>query len=448
MNTNFTIKQLGPCKIKTPIKLSKVKGDGIYDYMEDDDRVLYSISPKKIKDQCYKGENFLSFERPGPKEFLYFEPAKTKVAIVTCGGLCPGLNNVIRGLVNQLWKRYGVRKIFGVQYGYAGLNPEFELPFIDLTPDVVDDIHKTGGSFLGTSRGLQPTDIMVDTLERNNINILFCVGGDGTLRCAHEIYEEIEARGLKICIAGIPKTIDNDISFTDKSFGFESAFAAAQEIILNAHNEAKSAQNGVSLIKLMGRDSGFIAANAALAVPDVNFVLVPEMAFCLEDPEHNNGFFNHLEERLLKKKHAVVVVAEGAGQNLFENVDVKKDASGNIIHNDIGVFLHEKMKEFFKKRNIPISIKYIDPSYIIRSIPANANDSKFCAQLTHKAVHAAMAGRTDFIVGYWNSYFTLVPIATATSERKKINVEGEFWWNVIEATDQPMNMQRKHKRNK
>ncbi|MBQ4215280.1 MAG: 6-phosphofructokinase, partial [Bacteroidales bacterium] len=272
---DFTIKTLGKCKIKSPLQLSKVKGDGIYDYVEDGARVLYSSSVEEVE-HCIKNNLPLdSFEKPGPKEYIYFDPSKTKVAIITCGGLCPGLNNVIRGLVNHLWNRYGVTNIVGIQYGYAGLNPDNKLPFINLTPDLVDDIHKDGGSMLGSSRGEQPIDVVVDTLERNNINILFCVGGDGTLRGAHAIYEEIEKRGLKISVAGVPKTIDNDINFIEKSFGFESAFAAAQAIILNAHYEAKGAQNGVALVKLMGRDSGFIAASTALAVPDVNYCLIP-----------------------------------------------------------------------------------------------------------------------------------------------------------------------------
>jgi len=356
--------------------------------------------------------------------------------------LCPGLNNVIRGLVNHLWEIYKVRKILGVQYGYAGLNPENELPFLELNPEIVDDIHKNGGSMLGSSRGNQPVDIIVDTLERHNINILFCIGGDGTLRGAHAIHQEITRRGLKISIAGIPKTIDNDINFIDKSFGFETAFTAAQEIILNAHNEAKGTQNGVALIKLMGRDSGFIAANAALAVPDVNFVLIPEMEFDLDDTETQNGFLNHLERRLIRKKHAVIVVAEGAGQHLFHAHKKNIDASGNVLHDDIGIFLKNQIQDYFKGKNMPVSVKYIDPSYIIRSVPANANDSKFCVQLTYKAIHAAMAGRTDFVVGYWNGAFTLLPIEAATQERKKINTEGEFWWNVLEATGQAMYMKK------
>ncbi|MCQ2218400.1 MAG: ATP-dependent 6-phosphofructokinase [Paludibacteraceae bacterium] len=439
MDMNFTIKTLGTCKIKTPLQLSKVKGDGIYDFVEDGERVLYSSSLHEVMTAIKNGEDLVSFEKPGPKEFLYFEPAKTKVAIVTCGGLCPGLNNVIRGLVTHLWNRYGVTNIVGIQYGYAGLNPDLQIPFINLDPDLVDDIHKDGGSMLASSRGEQPSEIIVDTLERNNINILFCVGGDGTLRGAHAIHQEIEKRGLKIAVAGVPKTIDNDINLIEKSFGFESAFTAAQSIILNAHYEAKGAINGVALIKLMGRDSGFIAANVALAVPDVNFCLIPEMDFDLDNPETQNGFLNILEKRLERKKHAVIVVAEGAGQQFFQG-ERKKDASGNVLHEDIGIFMKNQITDYFKKKNIPICVKYIDPSYIIRSIPANANDSKFCEQLTHNAVHAAMAGRTDFVVGYWNGSFTLLPIDIATAQRKKVNVESEFWWSVVEATGQPLEM--------
>ena len=294
---DFTIKTLGTCKIKSPLKLSNVKGDGIYDYVEDGARVLYSSSLEEVQNAIKNNLPLDSFEKPGPKEYIYFDPSKTKVAIITCGGLCPGLNNVIRGLVTHLWNRYGVTNIVGIQYGYAGLNPDNGLPFITLTPDLVDDIHKDGGSMLGSSRGDQPIETVVDTLERNNINILFCVGGDGTLRGAHAIQQEIEKRNLKISVAGVPKTIDNDINYIEKSFGFESAFAAAQPIILNAHYEAKGAQNGVALVKLMGRDSGFIAASTALAVPDVNFCLIPEMDFDL-DNEKGTGFLNVLEKRL------------------------------------------------------------------------------------------------------------------------------------------------------
>jgi len=383
------------------------------------------------------GQEPESFEKAGPKEFIYFEPAKTKVAIVTCGGLCPGLNNVIRGIVTQLYHRYQVTSVFGIKYGYEGLIPESNHPYVELDPETVDDIHKDGGTILGSSRGSQNISKMVDTLERLNINILFTIGGDGTLHGAHEIYKEVTKRNLKISIGCVPKTIDNDINHIEKSFGFETAFTIARDILLNAHYEAKGALNGIALVKLMGRDSGFIAANAALAVPDVNFVLIPEMDF---DLYGQNGFFEHLKKRLATRRHAVIVVAEGAGQFLFQNPESEKDASGNVLNKDIGVLLREKMKEYYAQQNFPVTIKYIDPSYILRSAPANANDSKFCSMLAQNAVHAAMAGHTDFVVGCWNSMFTLLPIPIAITERKKINLDSELWWSVLEATGQPSSM--------
>jgi 6-phosphofructokinase 1 len=270
-----------------------------------------------------------------------------------------------------------------------------------------------------------------------NINVLFCIGGDGTLRGAHAIHKEIEKRKLKICVAGIPKTIDNDIDLIQKSFGFETAFSIANDIIRNAHNEASGAFNGIALIKLMGRDSGFIAASAALSIQEVNFVLIPEITF---DLHGQCGFLRILKNRLEERHHAVIVVAEGAGQEFFETSDNNKDASGNIIHKDIGVYLKEKISEEFKNNGFPHSIKYIDPSYIIRSAPANANDSKFCNLLAQNAVHAALAGKTDFVVGFWNDQFTLIPIPIAVAKRKKIDVESELWWNVLEATGQPISM--------
>jgi 6-phosphofructokinase 1 len=274
-------------------------------------------------------------------------------------------------------------------------------------------------------------------LERLSINILFCIGGDGTLRGAQAIHDEIERRGLKISIAGIPKTIDNDINYIDKSFGFETAYTIAREIIINAHNEAHGAYNGIALIKLMGRDSGFIVANATLATQEANFVLIPEMDF---DLYNANGFLENLKKRLSNRHHALIVVAEGAGQFLFENKDVKHDASGNVKYSDIGLYLKEKISEEFSKEDFPFNLRYIDPSYIIRSAPANASDAKFCHLLAQNAVHAAMSGKTNFVVGNWEGNFTLLPIGVAIAKRKRIDLEGELWHNVLEATGQPFNM--------
>jgi 6-phosphofructokinase 1 len=438
MNQNdFSVKNLGRTSIKSPLKQTAKKYGPVFKFVDDSERILYDTSLANFHRCKDSGEEPVSFEKAGPRENVFFEPAKTKVGIVTCGGLCPGLNNVIRSLVNELHYRYGIDRILGIKYGFEGFVPKYNHPLIELTAPGVSELHLMGGTFLGTSRGNQDIGQIVDTLEILNINILFCIGGDGTLRGAHAIHEEIENRKLKIAVAGIPKTIDNDINLIEKSFGFETAFSIANDIIRNAHNEAIAAFNGIALVKLMGRDSGFIAAHAALAIQEVNFVLIPEISF---DLYGQRGFLRILKKRLEERHHAVVVVAEGAGKEFFEKQKLIKDLSGNIKNEDIGVYLKEKIIEEFSSKQFPFAIRYIDPSYIIRSAPANANDSKFCNLLAQNAVHAAMAGKTDFVTGNWNSLFTLLPIPLAIAQRKKIDIEGELWWNVLEATGQPTSM--------
>ena len=434
---DFQVKTLGPCKIKTPIVLSKVKGDRVFNFIEDDDKVLFDVIWDDKAQRNGKAKPPLLMERAGPREKIFFDPSKTTVAIVTCGGLCPGINNVIRSLVMTLYYRYGVYKILGVQYGYRGFMPEFGHPFVELTPEKVTNIHQFGGTILGSSRGKQDIPGIVDCLERHGVNILFTIGGDGTLRGALTINQEIEKRGLKMSVVGIPKTIDNDINHIEKSFGFETSFTIASPIIRDAHNEAKGVYNGVSIVKLMGRDSGFIAANAALSMPEVNLVLVPEIDFDLYG-EH--GLLETIRRRLAAKHHCLIVVAEGAGQQLFENAEVKHDASGNVVHNDIGIFLKEELKRYFDQIDFPAYIKYIDPSYIIRSSPANPSDSIFCNKLGLNAVHGALSGRTGFVVGRRNNKFVYLPIELVIAERKKIDVEGDLWLNVLETTGQPTSM--------
>lgn len=434
---DFLVPCLGKGNVISPLRNKQREDSPVYKFVDDSERVLYDASVDNFSKCKETGEHPVSFEKAGPKENIYFQPAKTKVGIVTCGGLCPGLNNVIRSVVNELYYRYGVSRILGIKYGYEGLNSLCNHPVIELTPEMVSDIHLVGGSILGSSRGEQDVSQMVDTIEALNINVLFCIGGDGTMRGAHAIYQEIEKRKIKISVSGIPKTIDNDIDLIQKSFGFETAFSIATDIIRNAHNEASGAYNGIALIKVMGRDSGFIAASAALSIQEVNFVLVPEITF---DLYGQRGFLRLLRQRLEERHHAVIVVAEGAGQDLFEPGTHEKDASGNIKHKDIGVYLKEKIKEEFDAKEFRHAIRYIDPSYIIRSAPANANDSKFCSLLAQNAVHAALSGKTDFVLGFWNNHFTLIPIPMVVAKRKKIDIDGELWWNVLETTGQPISM--------
>ena len=431
----FQNRNLGVPKFKSPLQLSTVRGDNIFNFVDEEEKFVFDLSKDNYTHCLEKGEEPLCLEKAGPRQNLFFDPSKTTAAIVTCGGLCPGINNVIRGIVMGLHYFYGIKKILGVPYGYEGLNPDKGHGFMDLTPDKVKDIHLFGGTFLGSSRGGQDVSVMVNTLAENKVDILFAIGGDGTLKGVDAIGEEIKKQGLNIGVVGIPKTIDNDIDIIDKSFGFETSFDVAGSILRDAHNEASGAYNGISIIKLMGRDSGFIAASAALAMPVVNLVLIPEMEFQLEG---TNGFFEVLGQRLSEKKHAVIVVAEGAGQHLFQKKDVVKDASGNVQHQDIGLFLKDKIKEHFKDTSV--TIKYIDPSYIIRSAPANSSDSVYCSRLAYHAVHGAMAGKTRFVISKVNNQYVYIPISQVTQKRKKIDLESEFWFSVLQSTGQPFHL--------
>lgn len=422
---DFEIQTLAPCRIDSPMQGAQ--------FVDEDERVLYYSNLKDLKRIIGNGKPLPSFEMAGPRRHIYFDPSKLKCGIVTCGGLCPGLNDVIRSIVLSLLYHYGVKTVFGFRYGYEGLSPKYSHEPLELTPSEVLDIHQQGGTILGTSRGPQDIPEMVDTLERMNIGILFAIGGDGTLRGAQAISEEIGERNLKISVIGIPKTIDNDISFLNKSFGFETAVAEAKTSIYCAHAEAVAARNGIGLVKLMGRESGFIAANATLANSEVNFCLIPEVPFSLDI------LFEQLRRRLSLRKHAVIVVAEGAGQDMVGK-DSGHDPSGNIRLQDIGIFLRDKIKAYFRSLDIKVDLKYIDPSYTIRSMPANPHDSVFCLLLGHNAVHAGMAGRTNMVVGYWSGHYTHVPIPLAVSKRKKIDPRGRLWNSVIESTGQQREM--------
>ncbi len=426
------IESLGPAKIPSPI-LKEENIDRDHDFTTDEDRVLVRVNPEALEATIANNRSPASFEMAGPREKIYFDASKVRCALVTCGGLCPGLNDIIRAIVLELYYRYGVRNIYGIRYGLQGLVPAYQHDVMELTAESVGSILNMGGSILGSSRGPQDIVEVVDSLERMNVGILFMIGGDGTLMAATRIAEEITARALKISVIGIPKTIDNDIHLISRSFGFDTAVDIATSAIKGAHNEAEAYPNGVGLIKLMGRHSGFIAATAALARQDVNFVLIPEIDFDLDGEE---GLLAALEKRLQRRKHAVIVVAEGAGQKFFSGEQEVRDPSGNLKLKDIGVFLKDRITEYFISRNIEISLKYIDPSYMIRSLPANANDSVFCGFLGRDAVHAGMAGKTKMIVGFWNNHFVHVPMHLSVGKRKQVDPHSKLWRTVLEATGQ------------
>ncbi|EGB15833.1 phosphofructokinase [Pseudodesulfovibrio mercurii] len=424
------ISTVGPAKIANPIAFGR--------FVEEDDAVLVNISRRTVEGnpKSRKKPEHIYFEPAGPRDKIYYDPSKTKCAVVTCGGLCPGLNDVIRAIVMAACHEYKVPSVLGIQYGLAGFVPEQGYDVVELTPSFVSRIHEFGGTVLGSSRGPQDPEVIVDALERMNVSILFMIGGDGTMRAAATVVAEIEKRGLSISVVGLPKTIDNDINYVSPSFGFDTSVETAAMAIKGAHVEATGAPWGIGMVKVMGRDAGFIAAQSALSCQEVNFCLIPEDPF---DIHGEKGFLAALDERMKRRGNAVIVVAEGAGQDLLA-ASGKADASGNVQLSDIAALLKKEILEHFGKQGIEATLKYIDPSYIIRSVPANANDRIYCSFLGIHAVHAGMSGRTGLVISRWNGRYVHIPMAVVTRGKKRINTCSNYWRAVLESTGQPVTM--------
>lgn len=427
---NLQIEKLGEATYKSPL----IEKDKSVHFIPEDKKVLFEIFTDSYQDYRERGTEPDAMEIAGPREKIYFNPEETKAAIVTCGGLCPGLNDVIRSICITLFYEYGLKEIYGIPNGYAGLVEDSGRELRLLTPDVVKDIHEKGGSILGSSRGSQDPADMVAFLRKREIDLLFVIGGDGTMRGALAIAEEAKKKDAQLSVIGIPKTIDNDILHLDRTFGIVTAVQEAMRAIQSVHTEALAYPDTIGIVQLMGRYSGFIAAAAAIAQPDANFVLIPENPFKLEG---ENGLFNCLKRRMEKKDHAVIVVAEGAGQEFFEDAIREKDASGNVKSVDVGLFLSDKIKAFFKEKGKDIGIKYVNPTYMVRSVPASAIDRVYCTRLGQDAVHAAMSGRTKMIVGARHEKFIHLPMDMITTGRRYVKLKGVLWNTVLGLTGQP-----------
>jgi 6-phosphofructokinase 1 len=421
MSLHLEVAALGPAAHASPLKLERFMPEGV--------RVL--------RDRHAQGDagaaSPTTYEQAGPRERLFFAPGTARCGILTAGGLCPGMNDVISALVLELWHAYGVREIVGLRYGYDGLLERHLSEAVALDPGRVEGIHHSGGTLLGTSRGRQEIPELADGVEAHDLQALFCIGGDGTLKGAQLLDAELRRRGRACAVVGVPKTIDNDILHSQRSFGFQTAVAEAARSISNAHAEARGHRHGIGLVQLMGRESGFIAAAASLASAEANFVLVPEVPFELEG---ERGLLETLARRLRAKEHALIVVAEGAGHWIFEDGDGVRDASGNLKLPDVGRHLAAVIKERLPGMGLPVQLKYFDPSYDIRSVPANAADSILCLQLGKMAVHAAMAGKTGLMVGLWNDIFVHVPLEEAVRQRKRMKPHGLLWQSVLGTTGQ------------
>jgi 6-phosphofructokinase 1 len=433
--SGLDIPTLGPCAVDSPLLSYRDRDGDTIQFVDDDRRVLVDIDLDSVERSVRSGERLDGLELVGPRRRIFFEPAQTTIGIVTTGGLCPGLNNVIRAIVMSAQYHYGVARILGFRYGFRGIvEPALDLP---LSAGSVVEIHRAGGSILGSSRGPQEPERMLDALAARGVDVLFVVGGDGSMRGALGIAREARRRGQRLAVVGVPKTIDNDLAFMDQSFGFQTAFSKAVEALECAHREAQGAPNGIGLVKLMGRHSGFIACAATLASGNVNFVLVPEVPFELDGPL---GLLEALRARLEQRRHALIVVAEGAGQDLF-GASGERDASGNVKLGDIGRLLRDRIERHFAALGMEINVKYIDPSYIIRSVPADPPDAVICASFGLGAVHAAMSGRTELVIGSLHRKLVHVPIEKVIATRNQVDLKGPLWLNVLGSTGQPLAFQ-------
>ncbi len=431
---DVAIKDLGKCLLPSPVVGHL--GESAVAFVGAAEKVLVDDRLSVLRTNASQATALPAFELAGPRNKIFFDPRTLACGIVTCGGLCPGINNVVRGLVLELARGYGIRRILGFRYGYEGLISRFGHEPLGLSAESVAHIHHQGGTILGSSRGSQDPAEVIDHLEANGIGILFVIGGDGTIRGAMQLTAEIERRGLKIAVVGVPKTIDNDIHFIDRSFGFESAYSAAVDVVRSARVEAMGAHNGIGLVKLMGRHSGFVACQAALASADVDLVLIPEIEAHLDG---ERGVLANRVRGHARKGHAVVVVAEGVAETLMGDAGASNgtDKSGNAKLEDVGPFLRERIVAHCRRAGREVTLKYFDPSYTIRSVPATPSDSVYCWNMARNAVHAAMAGNTELLIGRWHGRFVHVPMALATRNRKRVDVSGDLWMSVIEATGQP-----------
>ncbi|MGW3472843.1 ATP-dependent 6-phosphofructokinase [Saccharopolyspora sp. NPDC000995] len=437
---DLRVRHLGQCRFESPFSEMLTAKQTSLQYVSEGDRVLLEDTVSMLAKHDLPPVQLPSFEAAGPRRKIYFDPAHVTAGIVTCGGLCPGLNDVIRSIVEELTVHYNVKRILGFRNGLRGMTTEHRNDTIELTLDRVRDINNVGGTILGSSRGAQDADEMVDSLVLRGINVMFVIGGDGSLRAATRLSEVITARGLEIAVIGVPKTIDNDLPFTDQSFGFQSAFARATDFVDSVYVEAAASPNGIGIVKLMGRHSGFIACYAALARNAADIVLIPEVPFTLDGTE---GLLARVEQHVRSKGFVVIVVAEGAGQDLLKEHGLLEDegrgtdASGNARLGDIGLLLRESITAHLTDVGLTPTVRYLDPSYAIRSVTANAYDSVYCLRLAHAAVHAAMAGRTETVVARWRRRFVHVPMRLITSYRNQVDPDGDLWMSVLEATGQP-----------
>ena len=375
-----------------------------------------------------KADNGELYIRGGPRFHIALDNLRVKACIMTCGGLCPGLNVVIRELVMALRYNYGVAEIYGIKWGFLGFTQKE--CWIKLEPEDVKHIHLLGGTVLGTSRRGFDGEEISKQLIKNNVNMVFFIGGDGTHRGIKELSKILKEKKKKIILVGIPKSIDNDMPIIDKSFGLESVVQESVRTIRAANVEANCNLNGIGLVKLFGRSSGFVAMLSTLAARDVNICLIPEIPFNLYG---ENGLLDFIFQRMQVKEHCVIVVSDGARFSVKDY----KTSNGRPVE-DIGLVIKKEIIEKSEELGIEVNLKYMDPTYVVRAVPANEYDCNLCAKLAESAVHCAFAGFTNFSVGMINNKPCMIPLEKMCGKsERKVEFNSDDYLMLLASTGQP-----------
>jgi len=327
-----------------------------------------------------------------------------RLAILTSGGDCPGLNAVIRAVVRTATDHYQYECV-GIKNGWKGAAVGDIIP---LPPLSVSGILYRGGTILGTSRfnplkDGETTARILENLTLHRIGAVICVGGDGTLRASHEI-----AR-MGVNVVGVPKTIDNDIQATDVTFGFHTAVQIVTDAIDRLHSTAES-HNRIMILETMGRNTGWIALSAGLA-GGADLILIPERPFSYDK------ICAMLTERHKRKSFSIVVVAEGAYPEGGEAVNIGAlDAFGRPRLGGIGF---ELAHEIEMRTSIEARVTVL--GYVQRGGTPVAFDRILATRFGVAAVEAVAAGKFDHFIALRGEELVAVPIADGVGQCKQVD---------------------------
>lgn len=456
------------------------------------------------KNKCCLENIGLTFPEAGPRENLVY-PMESRdgatdslqVGVLVSGGIAPGINAVIKGIVDRhtLYSNHAKEnddtsydlEIIGYRDGFSGL---LSGSHIKLNRKKVRDFANKGGSLLGTSRyhplldlddpGKRDSAVRDIISNLKDIDILYVIGGDGSMRAAHMIWTRAqrmhaEGEASKLSVVAIPKTMDNDILWVWQSFGFMSAVEKAKQFVLQLHTEASSNPR-LGIMQLFGSDSGFVVTHAALASGVCDYVLIPEADFSME------VLCEFIKKKLKSRYKRGQDGKSPFGMILMAETAIPRDGINSpgckyIDDPDVGLEKEEKIaiekfiadgrrvqgqtQDALRRGGIKIISRVVqkeirqmkpgqywekfrvftnEPRHLIRAIDPSVQDVIFGQRMGTLAVDNAMAGYTDFMISQWLTEYVLVPLKLVVLGRKRVPQKGIFWKSVLANTGQPHEM--------